>query len=156
MKYLIVIKIISLMLLLSLGYCSVKKIYSAINDLKIRQEKISQQVDKLHVIDGHGSIPYRKYAGKFTATFYCPCEICVGKKKQVRTATGNIPHANRTIAVDSKIIPMHSIVYIKGLGFFVAEDTGGAIKGNRIDVYVGNHEQALKLGKKKVDVYILQ
>lgn len=156
MKYLITIKIISLIALLSLGYYSVKKIYTAVNDVKIKQEKMLQQVDELHVIDGHGSIPYKKYAGKFTATFYCPCEICVGKKKQVKTATGNIPHANRTIAVDSSIIPMHSIVYIKGLGFFVAEDTGGAIKGNRIDVYVNNHEQALKLGKKKVDVYILQ
>lgn len=156
MKYLITIKIISLIALLSLGYYSVKKIYTAVNDVKIKQEKMLQQVDELHVIDGHGSIPYKKYAGKFTATFYCPCEICVGKKKQVKTATGNIPHVNRTIAADSSIIPMHSIVYIKGLGFFVAEDTGGAIKGNRIDVYVNNHEQALKLGKKKVDVYILQ
>jgi VWFA-related protein len=60
-----------------------------------------------------------------------------------------------TIAVDPKIIPYGSIVYIKRLdginiegislnGFFIAADTGGAIKGNRIDVFVGAGEKALK------------
>lgn len=156
MKYLIGLKVISLITLLLLGFYGVSKIHNSINEVKIKQEKLSRQVDELHVVDGHGSIPYKKYAGRFTATFYCPCSICVGKKARVKTSTGNVPHANRTIAVDSKIIPMHSIVYIKDLGFFVAEDTGGNIKGNRVDIFVASHEQALKLGKKKVDIYILQ
>lgn len=155
MKHYLAIKIFSLSAVLILGSFAVKKICKSINDVRLKQEKISQQVEDLHVI-GHGSIPYKRYAGKFIATFYCPCEKCVGKKKEIKTSIGNIPHANRTIAVDSNVIPLNSIVYIKDLGFFVAEDTGGAIKGNKVDIYVSNHEQAKKLGKKEVQIYILQ
>lgn len=100
-------------------------------------------------------IPYKKYMGKFTATFYCDCPKCVGHKKQIRTAVGNIPYPNKTIAVDKNIIPLHSIVYIKDMGFFVAEDTGGAIKGNKIDIFVHDHDHALKLGKQTVEIYLL-
>lgn len=156
-KHFIVWKIISLILLLSLGYFGVQKICSSINNINAKQEKLSRQVSELHVVDGrYSSIPYKRYAGKFTATFYCDCPICVGKKSVVRTATGSIPHSKRTIAVDTSIIPMHSIVYIKGLGFYVAEDTGGHIKGKRVDIFVDNHQQAQKLGKKTVEIYILQ
>lgn len=156
-KHFIAWKIISLILLLSLGYFGVQKICSSINNVNAKQEKLSRQVSELHVIDGrYSSIPYKRYAGKFTATFYCDCPICVGKKSVIRTATGSIPHSKRTIAVDTSIIPMHSIVYIKGLGFYVAEDTGGHIKGKRVDIFVNNHQQAKKLGKKSVEIYILQ
>lgn len=155
MKQYITIKILSLIMLLSLGGFGVHKICKSINKINVKQDNMMRLVDELHAVDGD-AIPYKKFAGKFTATFYCDCPICVGKKSQVRTSTGHIPHANRTIAVDTSIIPLHSIVYIKGLGFFVAEDTGSAIKGKRIDVYVNDHEQAKKLGRKTVEVYILQ
>lgn len=156
-RHFIAWKIMSLILLLSLGYFGVQKICSSINNINAKQEKLSRQVSELHVVDGrYSSIPYKRYAGKFTATFYCDCPICVGKKSVVRTATGSIPHSRRTIAVDTSIIPMHSIVYIKELGFYVAEDTGGHIKGKRVDIFVDNHQQAQKLGKKSVEIYILQ
>lgn len=155
MKQYIAIKIISLAIVLSLGALGVHKICQSINHIHDKQDKLIEQVDELHVA-GDGAIPYKRFAGKFTATFYCDCPICVGNKPEVRTSTGHIPHANRTIAVDTSIIPLHSIVYIKGLGFFVAEDTGSAIKGKRIDVYVNDHEQAKRLGRKTVEVYILQ
>lgn len=156
-KHFIAWKIVSLILLLSLGYFGVQKICSSINNINAKQEKLSRQVSELHVVDGrYSSIPYKRYAGKFTATFYCDCPICVGKKSVIRTATGSIPHSKRTIAVDTNIIPMHSIVYIKGLGFYIAEDTGGHIKGKRVDIFVDNHQQAQKLGKKSVEIYILQ
>lgn len=155
-RHFIATKIFSLILVLSLGAFAAHKIDKAINRIETKQENLQRQVAQLHVVDGHSSIPYKKYAGKFTATFYCPCEVCVGKKAKIRTATGNIPHHNKTIAVDSRVIPLHSIVYIKGLGFYVAEDTGGAVKGNKIDIYVNNHDEALKQGRKQVEVYILQ
>lgn len=155
MKQYIAIKVISMAIILSLGAFAVSKICQSINSIHIKQDKLIEQVDELHVAGGD-AIPYKRFAGKFTATFYCDCPICVGNKSEVRTSTGHIPHANRTIAVDTSIIPLHSIVYIKGLGFFVAEDTGSAIKGKRIDVYVDDHEQAKRLGRKTVEVYILQ
>lgn len=156
-RHFIALKIISLILLLSLGYFGVQKICRLINNVNTKQEKLARQIHELHVADGSSSsIPYKKYAGKFTATFYCSCPICVGKKSVVRTVTGYKPRSKRTLAVDTNIIPLHSIVYIKGLGFFVAEDTGGHIKGHRVDIYVDNHEQAKKLGRKSVEIYILQ
>lgn len=97
-----------------------------------------------------------EYKGKFKATFYCPCVKCVGNKKIIKTATGNIPISNKTIAVDSSIIPLHSIVYIPNYGYFVAEDTGNAIKGNKIDIFVDSHEEALKQGNKNVDLYVMK
>lgn len=156
MRHYLAIKIFSSLAILSLLCFATQKICTLINDVSLKQEKMSQQMENLHVVSGHSSIPYKRYVGKFTATFYCPCEKCVGKKNQVRTSTGNIPHPNHTIAVDKNIIPLHSIVYIKNLGFYVAEDTGGAIKGHKVDIYVSNHKEAQLLGRKEVEIYILQ
>ena len=61
--------------------------------------------------------------------------------------------AGRTIAVDPKIIPLGSEVKV-GDKVYVAEDTGGAIKGKRIDLFVGSHSEAMKFGKKVIKVYI--
>ncbi len=58
------------------------------------------------------------------------------------------------IAVDPSVIPLGSRVYIPGLGTMVAEDTGGAIQGDRIDVCVASEAQALAFGRRAVRVYI--
>ncbi|GIM45090.1 hypothetical protein DNHGIG_06390 [Collibacillus ludicampi] len=72
------------------------------------------------------------------------------------TASGTTVMDGRTIAVDPEQIPLGSKVYIEGIGFRVAEDTGGAIKGNRIDVYMSNLNDAIQFGVKKgVKVYVL-
>ena len=102
-----------------------------------------------------GTLPNKKL-GRFNLTWYCPCEKCIGKKKVIRTATGTTPKANRNIAVDPKQIPLGSIVYIEGYGYFIAEDTGSAIKQRTIDIYVDTHQEALKNGKKVANVYLLK
>lgn len=61
--------------------------------------------------------------------------------------------AGRTIAVDPRVIPLGSKIRLGGR-VYTAEDTGGAIKGKRIDLYVENHEQAMRFGKKLIEVYI--
>jgi len=72
------------------------------------------------------------------------------------TASGKYVKDHHTIAVDTRIIPMGTKVYIEGLGVRVAEDTGGAIKGNRIDVYMSDLAAAIQFGyKKNIKVYIL-
>lgn len=87
-----------------------------------------------------------KYLGQFTFTHYCDCPICTNTAKGSKTATGHRPRQGRTIAVDPKVIPLHSVVYIEGLGYFVAEDTGGAVKKNHIDIYISDHDEAVRLG----------
>lgn len=65
-----------------------------------------------------------------------------------KTSIGRNPVVGRTIAVDPKVIPYGSRVFIPGFGWRVAEDTGAQIKGNRIDVLVEDEEKAYKLGRK--------
>ncbi|MBE3520136.1 MAG: G5 domain-containing protein [Firmicutes bacterium] len=88
------------------------------------------------------------------ATGYCPCEICCGKNADGYTYTG-VPAKRGVIAVDPRVIPLGSRVYVDGYGFAVAADVGSAIKGNRIDVCFDTHQEALRWGVKKVKVYIL-
>jgi 3D (Asp-Asp-Asp) domain-containing protein len=58
------------------------------------------------------------------------------------------------IAVDPKVIPLGTEVEIKDMGFFTAEDTGGWIKGNRIDIYFETKEQAEQFGRQVIWVKI--
>ncbi len=72
------------------------------------------------------------------------------------TASGTKVQEGRTIAVDPKVVPMGWWVYIEGIGFRRAEDTGSAIKGKKIDVYFDSESKANKFGKKSgYTVYIL-
>lgn len=77
------------------------------------------------------------------------------------TATGTVPvrdpNGISTVAVDPRVIPLGSLVYVEGYGKAIAADTGGAIKGNIIDVYVNSNEEALNNWGRKynVPVYIL-
>lgn len=72
------------------------------------------------------------------------------------TASGAKVKDNHTIAVDPNVIPLGTYVYIEGLGIRKAEDTGSAIKGNKIDVYIPDLDEAIAFGvKKNVKVYVL-
>lgn len=93
------------------------------------------------------------YLGNFKITFYCPCATCNGVSGQA-TASGAPLQPGVTIAVDSSVIPLDSKVYIEGIGWRTAQDTGGAITGNRIDVCVSSHSEAYALGVKYCDVYV--
>lgn len=74
------------------------------------------------------------------------------------TATGVNLKANpglKVIAVDPNVIPLGSKVYVEGYGTAVAADTGGAIKGNRIDVFIPSQSVAENFGRKTVQVTVL-
>ena len=61
-----------------------------------------------------------------------------------------------TIAVDPKVIPLGTKLYIPGYGYGVAADTGGAIKGNKIDLCYESRTEALNWGIKNITVYIVR
>ena len=83
---------------------------------------------------------------------YCPCIKCCGKTNGI-TATGTQATPNRTIAVDTSVIPYGSRVVING-NVYIAEDCGGDIKGNTIDVFHATHQEALQWGIKYVDAVV--
>ena len=93
--------------------------------------------------------------GVFHITHYCQCSICCGPWANGITSTGVTATTNRTIAVDPTVIPYGSKVVINGQ-VYVAEDCGGAIKNNRIDIYMGSHAEALNSGVFDVEVYLLK
>lgn len=71
------------------------------------------------------------------------------------TSTGTVPRWG-TIAVDPRVIPYGTRVYIPQFGMtFVAEDCGGAIKGNKIDIFMGSSSQAYSWGRRTIDIYIV-
>lgn len=98
----------------------------------------------------------REYLGVYKITHYCACKKCCGPNAQGITASGKRVEENKTIAVDPKVIALGSQVYIEGYGYMEAQDTGSAIKGNIIDVYVADHQEALNLGVVYKDVYLMK
>jgi len=89
-----------------------------------------------------------------TATAYTPnCNGCTGI-----TATGVNVKSNpnmKLIAVDPNVIPLGSKVWVEGYGYAIAADTGGAIKGNKIDILVSSKSAAKNWGRKKVRIKVL-
>ena len=78
------------------------------------------------------------------------------KGLSTHTATGIDLRVNsRVIAVDPRVIPLGSLVEVQGLGVYVAGDTGGAIKGNIIDIHYSTVAQALSWGRRSVKIRII-
>lgn len=96
-----------------------------------------------------------KDLGVFKITHYCPCSICCGPYANGITSTGVTATTNHTIAVDPSQIPYGSKVVINGQ-VYVAEDCGGAIKTNCIDIYVATHAEGEAKGVYYTDVYLIQ
>ncbi len=83
----------------------------------------------------------------FEATAYCYTGY--------RTATGTWP-SRGTIAVDPEVIPLGSKLHVEGYGEGIALDTGGAIRGEIIDLYMEDRSEALSWGRRQVEVRIIE
>ncbi|WP_245630071.1 3D domain-containing protein [Alicyclobacillus acidiphilus] len=96
---------------------------------------------------------YRRESETFTVTAYNLDRYSTGKGPGDPgfgvTATGTRAKTGRTIAVDPTVIPYGSLVYIEGIGWRIAEDTGGAIRGHHIDLLVGDRRDAIEFGVKR-------
>lgn len=95
----------------------------------------------------------KKYLGNFRITYYCPCTECSEGYGNM-TATGAIAQANHTIAVDPDVIPLGSRVEINGV-VYTAEDVGGGIRGESIDIYVNTHAETILNGTHTSAVYLI-
>lgn len=94
-------------------------------------------------------------------TAYCNCKLCCSKEPSHPaygiTASGKKASWG-TVAVDPRVIPLGSRLKIEGFGgtIFRAEDTGGAIKGNKIDLWHKTHSSAKIFGRKKLTITIIE
>ena len=95
----------------------------------------------------------KKLLDVYKITGYCSCSKCCGSATG-RTASGTVATAGRTIAASSSL-PFGTKVNINGHTYTV-EDRGGAIKGNKIDIYFSSHAQALAWGVKYLPVEVVE
>ena len=107
-------------------------------------------------------------------TGYCSCGACCGwrrswfgfgppvissgvnkgKPKDVGlTASGTHAHIG-TVAADTTVLPFKTIVHVPGYGYGIVEDRGGAIKGNKLDLWFSSHDAAKQWGRKKIQVQV--
>ena len=122
-----------------------------ISDIQEKLSKANKTIDDLK--DSESELVY---IGDFKLTHYCneQFEHICGYGNGL-TATGTQTTVGRTIAVDPKVIPYGTKVYIEGYGWRTAEDCGGAVNGNHIDILVNTHDQAESIGVKNGGVWIL-
>ena len=108
--------------------------------------------------EGSAVIDIGEPLGEFRLTAYCPCAKCCGKWANGITATGTTATEGRTIAVDPALIPYGATVTVycaDGTSHtYTAEDCGGAIKENRIDVFFDDHQAAREFGVQTAYVYM--
>jgi uncharacterized protein YabE (DUF348 family) len=127
----------------------------------ISEQKIAEKQDKVVAVGTKDlSLQVSRGADEsgqefyVTATAYTAyCNGCSG-----RTATGLNLRANpnmKVIAVDPRVIPLGTKVYVEGYGYAVAADTGGAIKGYIIDLFMPSNQDCYRWGRKKVKIKIL-
>ena len=110
------------------------------------------------------SVPEENWI-EYIATAYCPCEKCCGKyalgrpldedgNPIVRGATGMVLKQGVSVAADTSIHPMGTRLEIEDMGTYTVQDRGGAIKGNRLDIYFENHYEAVKFGRQTIRVRV--
>lgn len=99
--------------------------------------------------------PKTQNLGVYTVTAYCCCKECCGKEPTQPgygiTKSGKRATEGRTIAVDPTVIPLGTTVYLNGVPY-IAEDTGSAIKGKKIDLFINDHQRAKIFGVQEMEV----
>lgn len=133
---------------------TIKKLEQENTNLKkqVVASKNTQKTSYTSVSRGTSTPTGKKMTVKATA-YTAYCNGCSGT-----TATGINLRANpdvKVIAVDPRVIPLGTKVHVEGYGYAVAGDTGGAIKGNKVDLFVKSKSQATNWGVRNVTLTIL-
>lgn len=94
--------------------------------------------------------------GTFKITWYCPCRKCSGKWDH-QTSSGAYATEGRTVAVDKRVIKEGTHLLINDHEY-IAEDTGGDVRGNHVDIFNESHSVCLDLehGEKYWEVFIIE
>ncbi len=98
-------------------------------------------------------VPPIRSMGIFKTTGYCQCRSCSAGWGRL-TSTGTVASAGRTIAVDPRVIPYGTKVMING-NIYTAEDCGGGVRGDHIDIFFNTHSEARNQGVQYAEVFLV-
>ncbi|MGG7142856.1 3D domain-containing protein [Clostridium nigeriense] len=136
---------------ISLAEQGVTSANTQIEALEAAAVAAAETINKNETTDNSGSTN-----GNYLATFSMSATAYTGGEY---TAMGlkptRDPNGLSTVSVDSSVIPLGSKVYVEGYGYAIASDTGGAIQGNKIDLYMNSLEDCTNFGRRTVTVYIV-
>jgi len=143
------------------GEKEVRYLVTLKDGVKVASKPISAQVVKQPVnrvflithpnqLASRGGMPFKRVS--MVATAYAPFHC--GGSRNGHCAMGMMA-TKGIVAVDPGIIPLGTKVYVEGYGFALAADTGGAIKGARIDLCFDTYAQAIRYGRRAVTVWVL-
>lgn len=125
------------------------KIFDAIQSDKLREVEIHRKPVATKKVEATN---VKEDWMLFEITFYTNGKESTGKgkghKDYGRTASGKITQEGRTVSADTNILPMGTVIYIEGFGERTVEDTGSAIKGKKLDLFVEDLAKAKELGRK--------
>jgi cell wall-associated NlpC family hydrolase len=125
------------------------------------KKHLKEVFDEMNYYDSASSkteIPAGKSLGEVVTTGYCNCSLCCGKWAGGHTASGTVPKADHTLAVDahSPKVPMGTKIVMNGKTYKV-EDTGNFARyGTDFDIYFGSHAAAQAWGKRKVEAFLAE
>lgn len=128
----------------------IKKLIISQNDIKRMVPTIIKEGTRDVVETSRGVVRYREVL-TMEATAYLPGD---GDGRGI-TASGMVAKRG-VVAVDPNVIPLGTRLYIPGYGMAIAADTGGAIKGQKIDLLMESYGEAMEFGRRSIEVYILQ
>lgn len=152
-------KVISIVLAFIVSFCTILAKPNKTYADEVSNTRIEEMTNKRKVIDVKRNVgtstnitingkTYKARKMQVKATAYAGHQL---------TSTGGYAKVNRTIAVDPRIIPYGSKIYIPELNYIgVAEDCGSAIKQNRIDIFMATESQCIQWGVKNITIYILE
>ncbi len=127
----------------------------SIYNKKVEDQKVNEAETKAEA-NAKTETKTQEASTSYKATYTMEATAYTG---DTTTATGVTPVRNpnglSTIAVDPSIIPLGSKVYIPGYGEAIAADTGGAIKGHKIDLFLNSENECINWGRQNVTLYIL-
>ena len=139
--------------------CSLVLLSADAKDVDEPEEPVAEEYDSAWGIPAtESAVCNDVFLGEFTLTAYCPGRCCCGKWANGYTATGTLATEERTIAVDPKVIPYGThvlLIWPDGTQrSYIAEDCGGSVNGNHIDVFFSDHQAARVFGVQSAMVYM--
>jgi len=133
---------------------------NAVKRIPVGSRTVTRPVNKVVSIGSRGRYVSRgEYQTRRVLTMYAsayePGPRSCGPSADGRTSCG-LRAGYGVVAVDPRVIPLRSRLYVEGYGLAIAGDTGRAIKGNRIDLGFNTYREAMRFGRRSVIVHILE